>query len=107
MPKVTDLINSLGIAEDGISTVYPETFTSDLEAAYAEDMGIPEAKIGVLTQELAEARAEIEALKAHNYDLIVSSAVEDAPADNPNADDEDVDDSEDDDDVKSIDGLFK
>lgn len=104
MPKVTDLLSSLGVAEDGISTVYPDTFVDDIAAAYAEDMSIPDARISVLEADLAAAQAEILALKAHNYELMVS-----VPADEP--DDEPTDDPgdepDDNDDNSGVDSLFK
>lgn len=76
MAKVTDLLDSLGVAEDGISTVYPETFTDDIRAAYDEDISIPAARIAVLEADLAAAQQEIVLLKAHNYELMVSAPAE-------------------------------
>lgn len=104
MPKVTDLLSSLGVAEDGISTVYPDTFVEDITAAYAEDMSIPDARISVLEADLAAAQAEILALKAHNYELMVS-----VPADEPDDEpaDEPGDEPDDNDDNSGVDSLFK
>jgi len=105
MPKVTDLLDSLGVAEDGISTVYPETFVGDIRAAYDEDFSIPAARISVLEADLAAAQAEILALKAHNYELMVS-----VPAEEPDAEPEaepDEEPDEDNDDNSGVDSLFK
>lgn len=109
MPKVTDLLDSLGVAEDGISTVYPETFTSDIRAAYDEDFSIPAARISVLEADLAAAQAEILALKAHNYELMVAAPAEggDEFDDNNDDDQNDADDSADSDDNAGVDSLFK
>ena len=103
MSKVIDLLDSLGVSEDGISTVYPDTFTDDIRSAYDEDFSIPSAKIEVLTAELAAALQEILALKAHNYELMVS-----VPAEEPDAGPEEEPDEEPDnnDDDSGVDGLF-
>ena len=107
MSKVIDLLDSLGVAEDGISTVYPDTFTDDIRSAYEEDFSIPSAKIEVLTAELAAAQQEILALKAHNYELMVSVPATDDTV-NESEDSEDSDDSSDDnDDNSGVDSLFK
>lgn len=102
MAKVIDLLNSLGVAEDGISTVYPETFRDDITAAYEEDFSIPEARIAVLESDLAAAQQEIVLLKAHNYELMVS-----APAEGGTDEEEPVEDSpSDEDENPGVDGLF-
>ena len=105
MPKVTDLLSSLGVAEDGISTVYPETFVADIQSAYDEDFSIPAARISVLEVDLAAAQAEILALKAHNYELMVSVPAEpDAePEGEPDQEDGEPDDN---DDNSGVDSLF-
>lgn len=105
MSKVLGLLDSLGVAEDGISTAYPETFTDDIRAAYEEDFSIPSAKIEVLEAELAAAKAEILALKAHNYELMVS-----VPATEPEGDLENEPDEvepEDSDENAGVDSLFR
>ena len=107
MAKFNDLLASLGVAEDGISTAYPETFTADITAAYDEDMSIPAAKIAVLESELAAANAEILTLKAHNYELLIQSPVNDAdPGDGNDGENEDNDENETDADL-GIESLFK
>lgn len=70
------LLDSLGVAEDGISTVYPETFVEDIRGAYGADADAAAAKIQVLTADLAAAQQQILLLQAHNYELMTS-----APAD--------------------------
>jgi hypothetical protein len=106
MAKVPDLLDSLGVAEDGISTAYPETFVSDIRSAYDEDATIPAARISVLEADLAAAQKTITDLKAHNYELMVSVPVTDpdaAPEDDPDEDPEDSDN----DDNRGVDSLFK
>jgi len=105
MPKFDDLLNSLGVAEDGISTVYPETFVDDIRAAYADDFSIPDARIQVLESDLKAANAEILALKAHNYELMVSAPANESGVD---ADESDPDNGEDndDDEPRGVDALF-
>ena len=102
MPKFTDLISTLGFAEDGITTAYPESFLPDIQAAYADDMSIPDARIQVLEADLAAAQAEVIALKAHNYELLVSAPV--VADDSTEESDEDPDGEPDD---AGVDGLFK
>lgn len=70
MAKVTDLINSVGVGEDGISRAYPDTFIDDISAAYAEDMAIPDAAILVLETENAELKQVNTQLMAENYQLL-------------------------------------
>lgn len=104
MPKVLDLLSSLGVAEDGISTVYPDTFSTDIAAAYEDDFSIPAARISVLEADLAAAQAEILALKAHNYELMVSAPVEGGDVEE---EPEEPDDSDsDNDDSSGVEGLF-
>ena len=108
MPKVPDLLSSLGVAEDGISTVYPETFAMDIQSAYDEDFSIPSARISVLEADLAAAQAEILELKAHNYELMVSApAAESAEGgeDEEQSEDESTDDNSDDN--SGVDSLFR
>lgn len=69
-PKFTDLISSIGVGADGVTTEYPDTFIDDLSGAYAEDMAIPDARIQVLESDLAAANAAVLALQAENYTLI-------------------------------------
>lgn len=105
MAKVTDLLSSLGVAEDGISTVYPDTFVADIQSAYDEDFSIPAARISVLESDLAAAQAEILALKAHNYELMVSvPATTDETEDE--SDDSESDSDDDNDDNSGVDSLF-
>ena len=107
MPKVTDLLDSLGVAEDGISTVYPDTFTDDIRSAYDEDFSIPSAKIEVLTAELAAALQEIIALKAHNYELMVSVPATDDTVNESEDSDNSDESSGDNDDNSGVDSLFR
>lgn len=70
MAKLLEIINSLGVGEDGVTTAYPETFIADITGAYEEDMSFPTAKIGVLEAENAALAQENMLLKAHNYELL-------------------------------------
>lgn len=105
MAKVTDLLSSLGVAEDGISTVYPETFLTDIQTAYDEDFSIPAARVSVLENDLAAAQAEILALKAHNYELMVSVPATESDVESENQE-ESEGDPEDNDDNRGVDSLF-
>lgn len=105
MAKVTDMLDSLGTGEDGISPLYPDTFLDDLRGAYTDDLSVPAAKISVLETDLAAALAEIDRLKAHNYDLLMQIPAEGAPASEDDNESED-DDSEDEDTPQGVDGLF-
>lgn len=104
MAKVTELLDSLGVAEDGISTVYPETFVGDIRAAYEEDFSIPAARIAVLEADLAAAQDEILALKAHNYELMVSVPATESDENQESEGDDTPDD--DNDDNSGVDSLF-
>lgn len=103
-PKFDDLINSIGVGEDGVSTAYPDTFLDDMRGAYAEDMAIPDARIQVLESDLATATAQVTQLMAENYQLIkavgASSAVDEEPTD------DDTDNDADDDEDITTDDLF-
>jgi len=101
MPKFDDLINSIGVGEDGISIAYPDTFLDDMRGAYAADMEIPEAQIQVLTAENAELKQANTLLMAENYQLIKQ-----IPSNDPAPiEDEGEDDSESDEDI-TTDDLF-
>lgn len=99
MARFRELIDSLGMGEDGL-TAYPETFTTDLASAYDEDMSIPAARVEVLEADLLAANAEILRLKAHNYELITQVPVE---AENPESSDDNADDTET---GEGVDSLF-
>lgn len=105
MARVPDLLNTLGVAADGITTDYPDTFVDDMGLAYGEDTAAYEAKISVLTADLAEAQQKILALQAHNYELMVASApvsgVEDAGEDDGDGEDADSTDEN-----SGVDSLF-
>ena len=76
MARTTDLLDSLGMAEDGISTAYPETFMDDIRGAFTADSDAAAAKIGVLEADLAAAQQQILLLQAHNYELMTTAPVE-------------------------------
>lgn len=106
MARTIDLLDSLGVGEDGISVTYPETFVEDMRGAYTADEEAAAAKIAVLTSDLAEANQQILLLQAHNYELMTSAPVEEGPAEveeeNPD-EDEPVDTDEN----SGVDSLFK
>lgn len=102
MGKFNDLISSVGVGEDGMTLAYPDTFLTDLDAAYADDMAIPDARIAVLEADLAAATAQVTQLMAENYQLIKQ-----VPAAAPEGDDgDDTDGGDDDDDDITTDDLF-
>lgn len=103
MSNTLGLLDSLGVAEDGIATVYPDTFVDDIRGAYTADADAAAAKISVLTADLAAAQAEILNLRAHNYELMTS-----APVEGP-AEEEETPNSEepgDNDENSGVDSLF-
>ena len=104
MSRALELLDSLGVAEDGISTVYPETFVEDMRGAYTADADAAAARIQILEADLLAAKAEITALQAHNYQLMVS-----VPAEEPDEETNEEPDEEPDsgDDSNGVDSLFK
>lgn len=108
MPKFSDMLSSVGMAEDGISPLYPETFLTDIQSAYDEDMSLPASRISVLEADLAAAQTEIVALKAHNYELLMSRPAESPDSADDDAEaDEDSDSADTNDDDEGVSGLFK
>jgi len=103
MARTIDLLDSLGVAEDGISTAYPETFMDDIRGAYGADAATAAARIAFLEADLAAAQQEIVLLQAHNYQLMVS-----VPADEPDDADQGEPEGEpdDNDDNSGVDSLF-
>lgn len=103
MARTIDLLDSLGVAEDGISTAYPETFMDDIRGAYGADADAAAARIAILEADLAAAQQEIVLLQAHNYQLMVS-----VPADEPDDADQGEPEGEpdDNDDNSGVDSLF-
>ena len=102
MAKFDDLINSIGVGEDGVTLAYPDTFIDDVRTAYADDMSIPDAQIQVLMAENASLKEEVILLKAHNYELITQVPSDDSGSDDAN---DDSDNSDNDEDV-TTDDLF-
>ena len=103
MARTIDLLDSLGVAEDGISTAYPETFMDDIRGAYGADANAAAARIAFLEADLAAAQQEIVLLQAHNYQLMVS-----VPADEPDDAEQGEPEGEpdDNDDNSGVDSLF-
>lgn len=105
MARITDLLDSLGMAEDGVSTAYPDTFVEDIRGAYTADSDAAAAKVSVLEADLAAAKEQILLLQAHNYELMTS-----APAETPAAVEEegtpDSEEPEDNDENSGVDSLF-
>lgn len=99
MSRTLSLLDSVGLAEDGISTAYPETFMDDIRGAYGADQDAAAAKISVLEADLEAAKAQILALQAHNYELMTAAipaepVVEETPGDEPSGDDAPSDEDE-------------
>lgn len=103
MARFREILDSLGVGEDGVTTVYPDTFLDDISSAYDEDISFPNSALEVARAELVEARAEIVQLKAHNYELMMQiPANEPAPEDAPGEDDG----ADNDDEPQGVDSLF-
>ena len=105
MSRTLSLLDSVGMAEDGISVAYPETFMDDIRGAYGADQDAAAAKISVLEADLAAAQQQILMLQAHNYELMTTAvpadpAPEETPEDEPSGDDEPSDDD------AGVDSLF-
>lgn len=103
--KTRALLDSLGVAEDGVSPLYPDNFSTDIGAAFDEDMGAADAKIQVLTADLVAAQNEVAQLKAHNYDLLMAQSaavsvdgVDTVDAENTDEENDETSDGETDDD---------
>ena len=86
MARFNELIDSVGLSDDGITPSYPDTFMTDIAAAYSEDIAAisepANAKIDVLEADLMAANEEIARLKAHNYDLIMQIPATDTSENN-------------------------
>lgn len=76
----------------------PETFVDDLNAAYTEDLSVPQAKIDELHAKADLAEKTIAELKSRNYDLMTA-----IPADNDTGD---APDSSGDPDEPTVDALI-
>lgn len=108
MSSTLGLLDSLGVAEDGISTVYPETFVEDIRGAYGADADAAAAKISVLTADLAAAQQQILLLQAHNYELMTSAPADtSAGVEDEGTPDDDPAPDDDNDENSGIDSLFK
>lgn len=104
MANTLALLDSLGVAEDGISTAYPDTFVDDLRGAYTADADAAAARISILEADLAEAKQQILLLQAHNYELMTSAPAE--PAEVEEEESPASDEPEDNDDNSGISSLF-
>ena len=71
----------------------------DLRTAHTSRVGAGDAKVEQLTTELTVSQAEVSALKAHNYDLLMQVPKTDAPDDSDYSDDSP-------DEVPDIESLF-
>lgn len=60
------------------ATFNQETFTSEIEAAHADDLGIRDAKIQAVEAERDKAEETIQELKVKNYDLMMKIPATDA-----------------------------
>lgn len=88
--------------EDGLSpTIY-----DDLSAAYTNDTSTRDAKIEVQGSDLAAAQAEILALKAMNYDLLMAAGIDNSGDTGENEESESESES-DPDDVGDDDDFFE
>jgi hypothetical protein len=101
MAKTTDLINSVGVGEDGVSLAYPDTFLADIETAFADDMGLADSRVSILEADNAALASENQALKAEMYELVrqIPSTDDNVSGDESGTDDSDPEDV-------SIDDLF-
>lgn len=98
MSQITDLVDSLGNAEDGVSVVYPDTFRDDILAAAAGDADLSAAELVAVTGQRDAAAAEVVKLKGYIADYIVGSAADagdDEDSDDMSGGDDNPEDSDD------------
>lgn len=106
--ELDKIIQSVGVGEDGVTRAYPDTFLEDIGVAATADAGSADAMIQTMMAEKAALEAELLAVKAHNYELIIqiprpeAEAVSeddgsDADADADADDDDEIFDNNDDD----------
>jgi len=88
--------------DEGLSpTIY-----DDLSAAYTNDTSTRDAKIEVQGADLAAAQAEILALKAMNYDLLMAAGIDNSPESGENESESESED-ESDDEIGDDDDFFE
>lgn len=89
--------------EDGLSpTIY-----DDLSAAYTNDMSTRDAKIEVQGTDLAAAQAEILALKAMNYDLLMAAGIDNSGESGDDETETETDSDSESDDIGDDDDFFE
>lgn len=108
--KTRSMLDSLGVGDDGVSPLYPDNFSTDLGAAFDEDMGIADSRIQVLEADIDSLTQENLALKAHNYELLTAAPA--APGivnldDAENTDPDESENPEDSDEPRGMDRIFK
>ena len=84
----------------------PETIYDDLTAAYNSDLGVRDAAVSEKDLALQAALAEIQSLKAHNYELLMLTKAGESDGEEQNTDGDDNDTDNDDDTEQGIDSLF-
>ena len=88
--------------DEGLSpTIY-----DDLSAAYTNDTSTRDAKIEVQGADLAAAQAEILALKAMNYDLLMAAGIDNSADSGEDNSDDETDSDSDSDDIGDDDDFF-
>ena len=89
--------------EDGL----PPTIYDDLSGAYTNDMSTRDAKIQVTSDDLAAAQAEILALKAMNYDLLMAAGIDNSGDTGEDVTEDETDSDSDSDEIGDDDDFFE
>lgn len=116
MARFGDALAALAGLEDVQS--FPPTWGDDLTAAYDADIldatgpiDSANAMVAQLQAENAALASEVQAVKAHNYELLMQVGAPDSDSENENVGDDSTDDSDDesesDDAQRAIDDLFE
>lgn len=105
MSRISDLIDTLGVAEDGMTPIYPDTFRDDILTAGAADADLAAAELAAVTAQRDAAASEVVTLKAYIADYIVngSAAEPDETDDLSGGGDDETDDGPE---LTGVDGLF-
>lgn len=96
MSQFHTVLDSIGVAEDGVSPVYGDTFRDDISAAYDADIvgatTSADAVVAELTAQVATLSAELQATQADNYRLMkMIPSAEGAPGEGDPNEEEDGD----------------
>ena len=98
MARFGEYLDSLGVGDAG-AIMYPDTFDTDIRAAYDADFQGATAQQAMLEQEIATLKAQNMELAAANWNLLQSiptnnTVEEPEPDEEPDSEDDDTDPSD-------------